>query len=225
MSNVLVIGDTHCPAMHSKYLPFLKRVAKTYNCKKFVLIGDVVDWHSISYHPTAPSLKNPEREYKLALKQVQGLYRAFPNAYWLIGNHDSLTERKAADLDLPLSVLKDYNHLWDVPRWKVIERYGSVEIDGVIYQHGDKGRGGQNNAAFLNAQDEHRSVVQGHHHAQMGVQYFQNSNHKIFGMQVGCGTDHNHPNMSYATKYTKKPNMGCGVVINGKQAHVISMDL
>ncbi len=198
---------------------------KKYDCNKVVHIGDLVDWHSISYHEKHHTLSDGEQEFKKAMKQVQTLYRAFPKVSWCIGNHDSLTERKASDLSLPLSVLKDYKSLWQVSGWEVVPRFGQKVIDGVVYQHGDRGRSGQINGAFLNAQDEHCSVVQGHLHAQSGVLYTANSRTRIFGMQVGCGVDRKNAAMNYGVKFNKKPILSCGVVLNGKTAIVELMNL
>ena len=47
MARVLVIGDTHCPAMKEGYVDFLKDVQETWDCDTVVHIGDVVDWASI----------------------------------------------------------------------------------------------------------------------------------------------------------------------------------
>ena len=217
MSNVLVIGDTHCPAMIDGYVPFLKKIQKKHKCTKVVHIGDLVDWASISFHPKAPSLKNSEEEFAKASKQVAKLYKAFPSVTWLIGNHDALTERQAGEVGLPLTVLKDYSELWGVTPWDVIPRFGSGEIDGVMYQHGDRGLGGAM-AASRNAKAEYCSVVQGHLHAQAGVVYNANQRVCTFGMQVGCGVDHRVEAMSYGKKYNQKPIVGCGVVLNGKTA-------
>ena len=201
--------------MHRGYITFLKRIQDWYECDKVVFLGDIVDWASISYHPKAPSLKNSENEFSNAYSQVQQLYKAFPEATWLIGNHDCLTERHAMDVGLPLSVLKSYADCWDVQDWEVIPRFESKIIDGVIYQHGDRGRGGQINAAFLNAQDEHRPVVQGHFHAQFAINSLANRRHVVWGMQVGCGIDAKKAAMDYGKKFNKKPILGCGVVMDG----------
>ena len=217
MANVLVIGDTHCPAMIDGYVPFLKKIHKKHKCTKVVHIGDLVDLASISFHPKAPSLKNSEEEFAKASKQVAKLYKAFPSVTWLIGNHDALTERQAGEVGLPLTVLKDYSELGGVHNWDVIPRFGSVEIDGVMYQHGDRGLGGAM-AASRNAKAEYCSVVQGHLHAQAGVVYNANQRICTFGMQVGCGVDHRVEAMSYGKKYNQKPIVGCGVVLNGKTA-------
>ena len=217
MSNVLVIGDTHCPCMHDGYVDFLLDIQEAWSCDRVVHIGDVVDWCSISYHPKAPSLKNSEAEFDKAFAQVQELYAAFPELDWMIGNHDSLTERQATDLGLPLNVLKDYDALWEVDGWRVHPRFSDLVIDGVMYRHGDKGKGGAM-PAFANAQGEFQSMVQGHFHAAAGVMYGANQNMRYFGLQTGCGTDYRKAAMQYGVKYSKKPILGCGVVIDGSTA-------
>ncbi len=215
MSNVLVIGDTHCPAMLDGYVDFLQEVQDNWNCDRVVHIGDLVDWASISYHPKAPSLKNSEEEFENAYEQVQELYAAFPEVDWLIGNHDSLTERQASDLGLPLNVLKDYADLWGVKGWTVHPRYSDLIIDDVCYRHGDKGKGGAM-PAFMNAKTEFQSVVQGHFHASAGVLFGANMNRRFFGMQVGSGVDYRKAAMAYGVKYSNKPLLGCGVIIDGE---------
>ncbi len=215
MSNVLVIGDTHCPAMLDGYVDFLLGLQEQWDCDRVVHIGDLVDWASISYHPKAPSLKNSEFEFEMAYSQVQELYAAFPQVDWLIGNHDSLTERQATDLGLPLNVLKSYDELWGVNGWTVHDRYSDLIIDGVAYRHGDKGKGGSM-PAFANAKNEFQSVVQGHFHASAGVQFGANMNLRYFGMQVGSGVDYRKAAMAYGVKYSNKPILGAGVVINGE---------
>jgi len=203
--------------MHEGYIDFLLHIHEAWECDRVVHIGDLVDWASISYHPKAPSLKNSEAEFAEAYRQVQELGDAFPKVDWLIGNHDSLTERQATDLGLPLQVLKEYTELWGLKGWKAIPRFDHITIDGVMYQHGDRGKGGAF-PALANAKVEFRSVVQGHFHAAAGVQYIANQNDLVFGLQVGSGVDHRKEAMAYGKKYSQKPLMGCGVVIDGHTA-------
>jgi len=101
MARVLIIGDTHCPGMRRGYVDFLKRVADNYDVSRVVHIGDLVDWASISFHEKSPALSNATVEYAKALRQVASLARAFPQADWLVGNHDALTERQAVGAGLP----------------------------------------------------------------------------------------------------------------------------
>ena len=88
MARVLVIGDTHCPAMDLGYPNFLEEMAQQWETDTLVHIGYVVDWASISYHEKMPGFDNPALEYQKALDQVQMLYKLFPKATVMTGNHD-----------------------------------------------------------------------------------------------------------------------------------------
>lgn len=216
MSRVLVIGDTHCPAMHSGYISFLKSVEKKYKCNRVVHIGDLVDWNAISFHDKDPAMPGAVEEYKLALKQVRALHAAFPKVDYMVGNHSDLPARKAALVGLPTDVMVPFKALWGLKGWTIHDRYSDLRIDNVIYRHGDKGKGGQRIAALANAQAEHCSVVQGHLHSQFGVEFAANADRVIFGLQTGCGCMPNHPAMNYSRVFSKRPILGCAVVLNGE---------
>ena len=218
MARVLVIGDTHCPAMRKGYVDFLKRVADDYSINRVVHIGDLVDWASISYHEKNPALKNPALEYDKARKQVAQLARAFPKADWMIGNHDALPSRQmvTAGLD-PDALLKPQNEIWGI-KWKVHPRFSKLEIDGVVYSHGDSGRGGID-AAHRQSADNFRSTVIGHFHGQAGVKWFANEHSRVFGLSVGCGVDQEALAMEYGRRFYRKPFLGCGVVLDGQRAY------
>ena len=222
MSRVLIVGDIHAPCMAKGYPEFCADLYDQWSCDRVVMIGDLVDWCSISYHPKAPSLKNSEVEFVKAKKQVARLAEYFPVADWLIGNHDSLTERQATDLNLPLDVLKGYTDLWDLPGWIAHPRFHDLVIDGVVYRHGDKELGGQF-AAWKNAKANFRSVVQGHLHSQANVAYYACKAGRVFGMQVGCGVDWRAAAMSYGKAFAAKPILAAGVVIDGVSAVVEPM--
>ena len=70
MSRVLVIGDTHCPAMLDEYPQFLDEMYDSWNCDKVVHIGDLADFHAISFHQKEFGLESIERELELARQQV-----------------------------------------------------------------------------------------------------------------------------------------------------------
>jgi predicted phosphodiesterase len=224
VARVLVISDTHCPGMRAGYVDFLKRVADDYAVTRVVHIGDLVDWASISYHEKSPSLRNATQEYAKARKQVAALARAFPKADWLIGNHDALTERQAVTAGLPPELLRDYADMWDVG-WTVHPRFSKLLIDGVVYSHGDSGRGGQD-AAFQQAKDNFRSTVIGHFHNQASVRWCPPR--AVCGCarlrrapRLRCETTGSRavPWFEYGRRFAHKPILGCGVVLNGKQTY------
>ena len=217
MARVLIIGDTHCPGMRRGYVDFLKRVADDYAVTRVVHIGDLVDWASISFHEKSPGLSNATRELQSTRRQAAALARAFPKPDWLIGNHDALTERQAVSAGLPPEVLRDYAELWEVD-WTVHPRFSKLTIDGVIYSHGEVGRGGQD-PAFKQAKDNFRSTVIGHFHGQAGVKWWANPEFRVFGLSVGCGIDASRLQFEYGRRITAKPILGCGVVLDGRRAY------
>ena len=212
---VLVIGDTHCPCMRDDYVEFLKHIYEWWECDRVVHIGDLVDNCALSFHLKKPHQKDVIKEYDEAIDQIALLSEAFPKVDLLLGNHDALPYRWADEVGIPVEMLLDFAGMFRLPKgWKVHRRYSQLVIDDVIYQHGDRGKGGQF-AAHKNALTEFRSVVQGHHHSQAGASFAANKHARIFGMQVGCGVDWEHHQMEYGVKYSQKPILGCGVVIDG----------
>ncbi len=210
MSRVLVIGDTHAPAMHRNYLPFLKTIAKKWKTDKVVHIGDVIDHHCISFHDKHPDNPGATEEYGLARKQIRRLYEEFPQLSITIGNHDMRVMRLNAKIGIPKMYLKEFNSLYGTDTWKWVD---NVEHDGVYYYHGE-GAGGQH-PAFNAAKMRMQSTVVGHFHSACGVWYQAGPTTKVWGMNVGCGVDRNHWSMQYGTAFLKKPIVACGVVIDG----------
>jgi predicted phosphodiesterase len=219
MARVLVIGDTHAPAMHPAYIPFLKTIANKWDINRVVHIGDVVDHHCISFHPKHPESEGALMEYEMAKKQIQKMYEAFPKADVTIGNHDKRIERLAGTVNIPGLYLKPYKELYDTKGWNWVD---SVEIDDVFYYHGTGAP--SNNPGFNAAKARMQSTVIGHFHSFSGVSYVAGPKTKIWGMSVGCGVDRNHLSMGYTEPHLKKPLLGCGVVIEG-HPYLETMDL
>ena len=210
MARVLVIGDTHAPAMHPKYIPFLRSIAKRWKIDRFIHIGDVVDHHCISFHDKSPDSPGALAEYEMTRKQVAQLYSEFPKLTVTIGNHDLRVLRLNAKLGIPKIYLKEFNSLYDTPTWHWTE---NVELDGVYYYHGE-GAGGQH-PAFSAAKMRMQSTVVGHYHSACGIAYQAGPTTKVWGMNVGCGIDRTHWSMQYGAAFLKKPIIACGVVIDG----------
>ena len=212
MSRVLVIGDTHFPCAVDGYIDFLVDCKKDWQCDRVVHIGDLVDNAALSFHLKKPQHKNPLDEYNKAMKQVRELTKAFPYCDLMLGNHDVLPYRWAKEVGIPEEMMRDFKSIFKLPKnWRVHERYGQKVIDGVIYQHGDRGR----SPAISAAKQEFSSVVQGHFHSKSEISFYANASDRIFGMQVGCGVDWKHSQMEYGIKFTAKPIISCGIVIDG----------
>ena len=220
-STVLVIGDTHIPFEHKKYLAFCKKIYKQYNCDAVVHIGDEVDNHAICYHEANPDGYSPGDEMHLAQKRLYKWYEAFPEVKVCIGNHTALPERKFRTAGLPQRFIRTYKEAWDAPEgWEWDYEF---EIDNVLYQHGTGTAGKFPHVS--RALNNRQSTVMGHAHSVGGAEYIVGRKDRIFGLCVGCGIDRKSYAMEYGRDFVRKPILGCGIVIKGEVGIFIPMDL
>ena len=215
-SNVLVIGDLHEPFCLEGYLEFCLDTYHHYKCTDVIFIGDIIDNHYSSYHESSPDGLGGGDELELAVSKIADWYKAFPEAKVLIGNHDRMIMRKAQTSAIPSKWIKSYQDVLEVPNWEFLERY---VLNDVQYIHGEAG------TARTKCRADMMNTVQGHLHTQCYTENYVGAKYRIFGMQVGCGIDHESYAMAYA-KAGKKPAIACGVILNnGKTPINVMMQL
>lgn len=216
MSKVLVGGDPHEPACHPGYRAFLRSLQRKHKTNRTILIGDICDFQSISFHAANPQCPGPDDEYLLTKQKMQLWYRDFPNAVVTIGNHDARVARLAESVKIPARFLRNYNDIWKTPKWKWVD---DLIIDGVYYFHGT-GRSGMH-PAFNAMKDMLMSAVMGHCHSASGVKWRANPNQRTFGMDTGCGIDVDAYQFSYGKHMRSRPILSAAVVIDGMPFHYI----
>ena len=215
-SNVLIIGDLHEPFCLDGYLQFCINTYHHYKCTDVIFIGDIIDNHYSSYHETDADGLGGGDELELAVNKIAKWYKAFPEAKVIIGNHDRMIMRKAQTSSIPSKWIKSYQDVLEVPRWEFLERY---VLNDVQYIHGEAG------TARTKCRADMMNTVQGHLHVQCYTENYVGAKYRIFGMQVGCGIDHESYAMAYA-KAGKKPAIACGVILNnGKTPINVMMEL
>ena len=203
-NRVLVIGDLHEPFCLDGYLEHCIDVYNKYNCNKVVFIGDVIDNHYSSYHETDPDGLGGGEELDFAINKLSRWVDAFPKATVIIGNHDRIIARKAFSSGIPKKWIRNYNEVLDAPEWDFVE---SMMLDDVLYIHGEGG------TARTKMKKELHSVVQGHLHTQLYLEYIVGTNFKIFGVQTGCGIDKDSYAMAYGKNFPK-PAIACSVILD-----------
>ena len=207
--NTLVIADTHFPAEHRKYLQHCLDTKKQYNCKNIVHVGDVADFHNISYHEHDPDYVSISDELKQVRKCTAIWSKAFPNVHVCIGNHDALVYRKAMTHGFGVNFVKSLNEILALPKeWKWNHEW---IINGVLFKHGTGG-GGSKYPHALAINHNRQSTVVGHFHSCAGIHYSASPRDLLWGMCVGCGVDRNHITQKYGANYSSKPILTCGVV-------------
>lgn len=215
-NRVLVIGDLHEPFCLDGYLEFCQEQYANYNCNKVVFIGDIIDCHYSSYHEADADGLGGKAELDLAIDKIKQWYIAFPDADVTLGNHDRIIMRKAQSSNIPSRWIKEFGEVLETPNWRFVT---DVYIDGVRYVHGDK-----SSQARTAAKRDMVSTVSGHFHTQMYTEWFFGKYAALFAMQCGAGIDAK----SYAMGYMqggKKEAIGCGVILGGKVAFNVKMEL
>ena len=212
--NILIIPDLHAPFIKKGYLDFCTRMAKKWNCTKFIFIGDLIDNHYSGYHETDPDGLSGRAELELAIEQIHDFHKAFPVATVLIGNHDAIPNRKAFTSGVSSRWVRSIGETLGVPNWEFKETHWEGDI---MFVHGI-GR-----KAHTRMRQDMVSVVQGHYHAESYIKWQVGANRRTFAMQLGCGVD----SASYAAAYAKHfmaQHINVGVLLNGKTPLIEYMD-
>lgn len=208
---VLVIPDTQLPFEHKDSIPFLKAVKQKYKPTDVVHVGDFFDLHALSNYDMDPDGMSAGDELAKAQKHAKEFYKLFPKCHLVTSNHDVRIYRKALKAGIPMGYLLDYREWMKLPKgWDMQD---AVDIDGVLYFHGEgySGAQGHRNACIKNMQ----SSVIGHIHSHAGVAYVATKNALCFGMNVGCLIDIDAYAFEYGKKIPHKPIISCGIVKGG----------
>jgi len=206
-----IIGDSHEPVSRVGYLDFCTDTFQEYHCDTIVHVGDVVDWHGISFHARQPECPGVKDEFQLAYDCVQKWKKRFPVLKWCIGNHDERPARLARTVNIPEFMLKPYNEIWDVPEWEYDFEF---IIDDVLYKHGT-GTSGVHPAWNLMNKSK-MSVVMGHCHSRAGVKWSVNPRARFFAVDTGCGVDDRTFQFAYGRHYAERSVLSCAVIDDGQ---------
>jgi predicted phosphodiesterase len=215
-----IAGDIHAPFDHPNYITFLKDTFKKNGCETIIFVGDLVDHHALSRFINETCADSSRTEYSNAYINVQRYYNEFPEAIWILGNHDKRPEQLAASVGMDEVYLKSIRELYNPPvGWEI--QNDEVFVEGVLYKHGINclGKDGAMNAAL----QERMSTVIGHSHSFGGCKYSANNRNIIFGLNVGCGIDIDAYAFAYGKHSKYRPTLGCGIVHNSEHAEFIPM--
>jgi len=212
----LVVSDLHLPFAIDGWLEFIQATHAKYGCDDEILVnGDLVEFNSISFHKAETESPNAIDEFEMAKTEVNRLTKAFPNAIWLLGNHDNRIARLNKEIGIDKRFLKTFHQLFNLPEtWKVAD---NIIIDNVLYKHigCSTGKMGHLNSAQANMM----STCSAHVHSQGGVNYITNPTGKtIFGLNSGCLCNEETIAFKYSINAKQKGVLGCGVVFSDTHA-------
>ena len=208
---VLAIPDLHAPFQHPDAIAFLRACRDQFTPQRVVCLGDELDQHAISQHDPDPDGYSAGHELNVGLEFMHELYNLFPICAVIESNHGVRPFKRAYRAGLPKAYLKDYHDFMQAPKGWYWQH--TVEIDGVGYVHGEGYLG--KDAAMNCAKDNMKPMVIGHVHGFAGVQYFNNGEKQIWGMNAGCLIDVASYAMRYAKHHRSKAVIGVGLVDKG----------
>lgn len=213
-SMILVISDMHLPYEHPDTLDYLADLTHYYQPDRVVCLGDEVDSHALSYHESDPDLDSAGMEFQKALEKMEVLYEMWEGipVDVIDSNHGSLGRRKAKTAGIPQRFLKDYEDLFDAPdNWKWHQDLMLTMSNGqrCLFTHGKS-------AEIMKVVSSWAvSVVQGHYHTRAKIEFMSNPEELLFGLQVGCSIDRDHPAFAYDKNGVKRPIIAHALIENG----------
>ena len=210
--NILTISDLHAPYNHPDALKFLAALQKKYKFDYVVNMGDLADFHNISFHKSDPTLLSAGDELKALQKFSSKLEKLFPEMVIIGSNHGDLPLRRLFDSGLPAQLLRQYNDIYNVSKgWKFVDDLTIVDGKDVIYFcHGISKSG-----IKLSAQ-RGVSVVQGHYHTDFRIDYVSNPRNLLWAMHTGCLIDKKSLAFAYDALNLNRPILGCGAILDGQ---------
>jgi len=209
---ILVISDLHCPYQHIDSIAFLSAIKDKYNPDKIINIGDEVDNHAMSFHPSDQSLYSAGDELKAAREVIWELESLFPKMEVMEANHGSMADRKARRSGIPKEVLRPYKEVLDVKHWNWHPKLTITLPNGqACYFHHGKSA---NSMTFL--KDNGINCVQGHFHEKFNIQYHGNGERLIWTIATGCLIDDHSMAFAYNNVNLKRPIIGCSMIIDSQ---------
>jgi hypothetical protein len=207
----LIISDCHFPYNHPDTIPFLTALQNKYDFDQVFNIGDEVDYHAISFHPSDPDLFSPGHELEQAINRMQCLYKLFPKCDVLESNHGSLVYRKQKVAGLPRAAFKSYRDTLQAPKgWTWHEDIICDLPNGnpLYLCHG------KTSDAMRHSRSMGMSLCIGHHHERFEIRYWTAGKQLHFSMIVGCLIDNTSEAFRYNKLFLQKPIIGVGAIID-----------
>lgn len=206
--------DLHIPYEHEDALHFIEAVIKEYKPTLTINLGDMLDFHNISFHDADPDLYSAGDELERAQCHIQDWERLIPNQYIVGSNHGDLPMRKFMNAGLPREFLKSYNDIYGVGKgWKFVEdltiQTKSKHLPDMYIAHGIRKN------ALQVAQQRGQRFVCGHYHENFEVAYAGNPNSLLWAVMSGCLIDKKSLAFNYNKLNLNRPVLGCTVILYG----------
>ena len=218
---LLLISDLHAPYQHPDALAFLSYLKGALKPDLVVSMGDMLDFHGISFHDSDPDLLSSGDELSRGRAFAQDLEKLFPEMYVLGSNHGDLPLRKAKAHGLPRALFRPFNDIYGVGSdWKFVD---DLLIEGpkqsLYLCHGIVKDG------LKLTKERGVCTAQGHYHTEFNIKYASTPHDLLWSLQTGCLINHRSKAFHYNQLDLTRPIIGTGSVIHGKpQLHAMLLN-
>jgi len=208
--STLIISCTHYPFEHPDYIDWINSIWKMFKCTELIHLGDLYDVAGCSRFFRDPRMPSIDEEFDRARAQCARLFKLFPKAKYIVGNHCARVSRAFIEAGLPELLMPDAKTAFNLPDgWEVHK--DSIEIDGVVFVHGDN----KPADALSFAKMIGKNVIMGDKHTKLKVEHLNNDYKPLWAANVGCGISRERKAFDYTKKHISKPIVGCCVLIGG----------
>ncbi len=217
----LYIPDLHFPYCNMELLNEVRKFNLKFKADRVIQLGDFVDFYSFSRFVKDPAEDNVTKEITEAKKQIKQFAKWFPHVTILTGNHEKRLYKRVTEAGVPASFLRSLGDLLELPSGLKYHPKDFLELDSnTIACHG--------HLSSLSARRGHmayfgKSVVFGHLHNQLGVEFDSSSKVRKFGMSTSCIVDKEAVAFKYGDSDYKNMICGFGYEENGKPG-VVCLD-
>lgn len=211
---IAVVPDQHHPYQHPDTIAFLTAVAAAFPIDLVINMGDETDYHGLSFHDSDPALDSAGVELEKAKAGLAKLHKLFPQQLVCTSNHGSMAFRKAKHHGIPVQLLKSYRDVLfpthGAPGWSWAERWiVKTPMGPVMFKH-------QSSNPVADAAHERCNLMVGHNHGRFAIEYCASSDYLYWAATSGCLIDANGYAFAYGRTHSKKPIIGCTLIINGR---------
>ena len=211
---ILAVPDLHIPYEHPDALAFIAAVKKEYKPDLIVNLGDMLDFHAISFHDSDPDLLSAGDELAQAREKIKAWETLIPEQYIVGSNHGDLPLRKFVAQGLPRDLISSYNEIYGVSdKWTFVPDL-TIETDSKYLPDIYVAHGLKKNALQV-AQQRGQRFICGHFHEDFNVKYAGNPNSLIWAAMSGCLIDKKSKAFAYNKLNLNRPILGCTVVLYG----------
>jgi hypothetical protein len=211
---ILHIPDQHYPYQHPDLIPFIKAVLAAFPVDLVVNAGDEADYHALSFHDSDPNLDSAGVELERAREGLSQLHRIAPQQLVCASNHGSMVLRKAKHHGIPVQAIRPYREILfpkhKAPGWSWADEWiVQTPLGPVMFRHSSSNPAGD-------AAHERCNLMVGHNHSKFAVEYCASSDYLYWGATGGCLIDKESYAFAYGKLHTKKPIIGCTVILEGR---------